>query len=126
MLILREAFFGVRRYGQFADALGIPRPTLSNRLKKLVDSGLLTRERYAGGPIRDDYEYRLTLAGLDLFPAIMLLMEWGDTYLLDEEATATERSSLAWVHEVCGSQTHARLTCDKCSEPVTARNVRLT
>lgn len=125
MLILREAFFGVHRYGQFAQSLGIPRPTLSNRLGKLVDSGLLTRERYAGGPIRNDYEYRLTQAGLDLFPAIMILMQWGDTYLPDHPAD-TQGESLTWTHEVCGSRTHPTLTCDQCGEPVTARNVHLS
>ncbi|BBJ47167.1 hypothetical protein SSPO_098850 [Streptomyces antimycoticus] len=124
MLILREAFFGVHRYGQFAQNLGIPRPTLSNRLGKLVDVGLLIRERYAGGPIRSDYEYRLTQAGLDLFPAIQILMEWGNTYLPDEPAGSG--SKVAWTHDVCGSPTHPRLTCDQCGEPVTAHNVHLT
>ena len=61
MLILRETFFGVRRYGQFARNLSIPRPTLSSRLRKLVDSGLLDRVQYANGP--DRFEYRLTDAG---------------------------------------------------------------
>ncbi|AEM84361.1 winged helix-turn-helix transcriptional regulator [Streptomyces violaceusniger] len=124
MLILREAFFGVQRYGQFAQNLGIPRPTLSNRLGKLVDVGLLIRERYAGGPIRSDYEYRLTQAGLDLFPAIQILMEWGNTYLPDDPAGSG--STVAWTHDVCGSPTHPRLTCDQCGEPVTAHNVHLT
>jgi DNA-binding HxlR family transcriptional regulator len=62
MLILREAFFGVRRYGQLARNLGIPRPTLSTRLRTLVDAGLLERVRYATEP--DLYEYRLTGAGI--------------------------------------------------------------
>src|SRR5919198_2738601 len=78
-LILREAFFGVRRYGQLARNLGIPRPTLSARLRTLVDAGLLKRVRYARDP--DRYEYRLTRAGLDLFPSIVTLMRWGDQYL---------------------------------------------
>ena len=50
MLILREAFFGVRRYGQLVRNLGIPRPTLSARLRTLVDAGLLERVRYATEP----------------------------------------------------------------------------
>jgi DNA-binding HxlR family transcriptional regulator len=79
MLILREAFFGVRRYGQFARNLGIPRPTLSLRLRKLVDAGLLDRVPYSTDPER--YEYRLTQAGRDLFPAVIALMRWGDKYL---------------------------------------------
>jgi DNA-binding HxlR family transcriptional regulator len=63
MLILREAFFGVRRYGQLVRNLGIPRPTLSARLRRLVDAGLLERVRYATEP--DRYEYRLTRAGIE-------------------------------------------------------------
>src|SRR5436190_10096444 len=83
MLILREAFFGVRRYGQLARNLGIPRPTLSARLRMLVDAGLLERVRYATEP--DRHEYRLTQAGLDLFPPIVALMHWGDTHLAGPE-----------------------------------------
>ena len=69
LLILREAFFGVRRYGQLVRNLGIPRPTLSTRLRTLVDAGLLERMRYATEP--DRHEYRLTRAGIDLFPSIV-------------------------------------------------------
>src|SRR2546421_13056381 len=68
MLILREAFFGVRRYGQLARNLGIPRPTLSGRLRTLVDAGLLERVPYAIEP--DRHEYRLTQAGSGPFPSV--------------------------------------------------------
>src|SRR5689334_12017895 len=83
MLVMREAFFGVRRYGQLARNLKIPRPTLSSRLRTLVNAGLLERVRYAQDP--DRYEYRLTEAGRDLFPAIVTLMRWGDTHLAGPE-----------------------------------------
>ena len=83
LLILREAFFGVRRYGQLARNLNIPRPTLSSRLRTLVDAGLLERVPYARDP--DRYEYRLTDAGRDLFPAIVTLMRWGDEHLAGPE-----------------------------------------
>src|SRR5690242_8619857 len=79
MLILREAFFGVRRYGQLARNIGVPRPTLSARLRKLVDTGLLERAQYAREP--DRFEYRLTAVGRDLFAAVVTLMQWGDKYL---------------------------------------------
>src|ERR1700680_3699993 len=74
LLILREAFFGVRRFGALARNLNIPRPTLSARLRTLVDAGLLERVPYAHDP--DRYEYRLTDAGRDLFPALVALMRW--------------------------------------------------
>src|SRR3982074_1523948 len=79
LLILREAFFGVRRFGQLARNLNIPRPTLSARLRSLVDAGLLDRVLYSRGP--DRHEYRLTEAGRDLFPAVVALMRWGDAHL---------------------------------------------
>lgn len=121
MQILRACFFGVRRYGQFAHELGIPRPTLSDRLSKLVDAGLLRRERYAGGPIRADYEYRLTQAGLDLFPVVVMLMGWGEKYLDPEPG----RPPAVWTHETCGSRTHPAVTCDRCGKPVTAHDLHL-
>src|SRR6202043_4203445 len=79
LLILRETFFGVRRFGQLARNLGIPRPTLSARLKTLVDADLLARVPADEDPER--HEYRLTAAGRDLFPAIVALMRWSDGYL---------------------------------------------
>src|ERR1700719_3263803 len=79
LLILREAFFGVRRYGQLARNIKIPRPTLSSRLRTLVEARLLERVSYASDP--DRHEYRLTDAGRDLFPAIVALMRWGDEHL---------------------------------------------
>src|SRR5919201_2176865 len=83
LLILREAFFGVRRYGRLARNLQIPRPTLSARLRTLVDAGLLERVLYARDP--DRHEYRLTDPGRDLFAAIVALMRWGDEHLAGPE-----------------------------------------
>jgi DNA-binding HxlR family transcriptional regulator len=70
LLILREAFFGVQRFGQLARNLNIPRPTLSSRLRMLVNVGLLERVPYSRDPER--HEYRLTDAGRDLFGAIVV------------------------------------------------------
>src|SRR3982074_3789674 len=79
LLIVREAFFGVQRFGQLARNLNIPRPTLSSRLRMLVDVGLLDRVPYSQDPER--HEYRLTDAGRELFGAIVVLMQWGDKHL---------------------------------------------
>lgn len=116
LMILREALFGVRRYGQLARNLGIPRPTLSARLRSMVDSGLLERVLYASDPNR--YEYRLTPAGRDLFGAAALLMRWGDKYLAGPEGPA-----LVLRHHVCGRITEPTLTCGTCGKPITAHNV---
>ena len=116
MLILREAFFGVRRFGQLARNLNIPRPTLTTRLRKLVDVGLLDRVRYASDP--DRFEYRLTLAGRELFGAIVVLMRWGDTHLAGPEGPP-----IVLTHENCGEVTHPKLTCDVCGGEITIHNV---
>jgi DNA-binding HxlR family transcriptional regulator len=116
-MILREAFFGVRRYGQLARNLNIPRPTLSLRLRKLVDSGLLDRVLYSTEPER--HEYRLTEAGRDLFPAVISLMRWGDTYLAGPEG-----APIVLRHETCGKVTRPHVTCDVCGEEIDTRNVR--
>src|ERR1700693_1157666 len=71
LLILREAFFGVQRFGQLARNLNIPRPTLSSRLRMLVNVRLLERVPYFRDAER--HEDRLTDAGRDLFGAIVVL-----------------------------------------------------
>lgn len=75
LLIVRDAFHGVRRFGDFATQLGIPRAVLANRLKLLVHEGVLTRED-AGGAV----EYRLTAKGVALWPIVRELMNWGDDH----------------------------------------------
>lgn len=116
LLILREAFFGVRRYGQLARNLNVPRPTLSSRLRTLVEGGLLEKVAYATEP--DRYEYRLTDAGLDLFPAIVALMRWGDRHRPHPHGPP-----IVLHHRTCGSVADPRLVCAHCGEEINARNV---
>jgi DNA-binding HxlR family transcriptional regulator len=116
LLILREALFGVRRYGQLVRNLGIPRPTLSARLRSMVDSGLLERAPYARDP--DRYEYRLTGAGRELFGAAVMLMRWGDRYLAGPEGPP-----IVLRHHACGEIADPRLVCRKCGDELTAHNV---
>lgn len=76
MLIVRDAFFGLRRFDQFQKSLGIARNVLSDRLKKLVQAGVLSKSEGPGHP-----EYRLTEKGLGLQPIMIAMTQWGDTYL---------------------------------------------
>src|SRR5947209_18479443 len=115
-MILREALFGVRRYGQLARNLGIPRPTLSARLRSMVDAGLLERVPYAHDP--DRYEYRLTEAGRELFGAAAMLMRWGDKYLAGPEGPP-----IVLRHQVCGEIADPALVCAKCGKEITPNNV---
>ncbi|WP_296223728.1 winged helix-turn-helix transcriptional regulator [Ralstonia sp. UBA689] len=81
LLVLREAFSGVTRFDEFLRRTGCSTAILSSRLKVLVAYGILRRVPYQepGDRVRD--AYRLTRAGVDLLPAIVALMQWGDRYL---------------------------------------------
>ena len=79
ILILREAFFGTRRFEDFQQHLGIARNILTARLRKLCDSGVLERVPVKQGAKR--HEYRLTQMGRDLQPTLIALTQWGDRWL---------------------------------------------
>lgn len=79
-MILRAAFNGVRHFEDFLDQLGIARNILSNRLSRLVESGILKREHCSDD--RRRIEYRLTEKGHDLLPAMLALRQWGEKWAL--------------------------------------------
>src|SRR5829696_9596419 len=70
LLVLREAFLGVRRFADFQRILGAPRAVLTDRLATLVEHELLVRVPYQAEGERQRSEYRLTAKGLDLHPAL--------------------------------------------------------
>jgi DNA-binding HxlR family transcriptional regulator len=115
-LVLREAFFGVRRYGYFQRNLGIGRNVLAARLSALVEHGLLKRVRYRTDP--DWYEYRLTRAGFSLFPVILALKEWSDQYLLDPDGPTLDIH-----HHSCGAKLTPIVVCKCCGQPISANDV---
>ncbi|MDJ0949491.1 MAG: helix-turn-helix domain-containing protein [Alphaproteobacteria bacterium] len=80
LLIIREAFYGARRFAQFQRNLGIARNILTVRLRKLVETGVLERVPVRPGAKR--YEYRLTEMGLEVLPILVALMQWGDRWML--------------------------------------------
>ena len=83
MLILRDCFFGVRRFEQFQERLGITRHVLADRLRKLEAAGVLRRELYQERPPR--HEYRLTEKGKDLYPVLLTIVEWANRHVPGEE-----------------------------------------
>ena len=115
-LILREAFFGVRRYSELARNLGLSRKILSERLHKLVEFGILERRLYRRDP--DRHEYVLTSAGKELYPAVVALLSWGDRYLAGPEGPP-----LLLRHRVCGKHAAHALLCTHCGEPLRAADV---
>jgi len=117
LLILRDAFNGVRRFDDFLESLGIARNILADRLQHLVDDGILERRRYQQRP--DRFEYRPTQKGRDLFPVLMAMREWGDRYL-----ATVAGPPLRLTHRACGAEIATAVRCPHCGEPVTARDVR--
>ena len=119
LLVLREAFYGVRRFDDFHAALGCARNLLSARLKTLVANGLLERRAYRDDRGRRRYEYRLTEKGLDVFPALVALMAWGDRWAADDTGPAVMLE-----HRDCGERVSVQLRCDAGHAPLGARHTR--
>lgn len=117
MLILRDAFLRIRKFEDFQKDLGISRQRLSERLKKLVDEGVLKRTAYQSGPTR--FEYCLTAKGLDLYPVIMAMVNWGDKYL-DKGMGAP----MLYKHTKCDHYFTAQLSCSECGEVLSPIEVR--
>lgn len=84
-MILRSALFGVRRFDDFQRELGTPRTVLSERLKKLVENGLMARQMYKADGNRARPEYVLTPMGEALRPALISLTQWADDWLATGE-----------------------------------------
>jgi DNA-binding HxlR family transcriptional regulator len=91
LLIVRDAFLGLRRFDEFQENLGIARNVLTDRLNRLVDEGILERVRYSERPER--YEYRLTQKGRDLNLALTSLRQWGDKYLSEKPSRLLRRKA---------------------------------
>jgi DNA-binding HxlR family transcriptional regulator len=106
-LVLREAFNGVRRFDDMQRRTGMPRQVLSQRLARLVAEGLLRRVPYQERGQRSRDEYRLTDKGLDLYPVLVALMEWGDRYEGDADGPP-----VLLRHRDCGEPVRLHLTCE--------------
>jgi DNA-binding HxlR family transcriptional regulator len=116
LLVLRDAFLGVRRFEQFQRDLGTTRHILSDRLAKLVEHGILERVRYQAKPER--YEYRLTGKGLELHPVLLALVGWGDRWMAGDAGPP-----VVYVHRDCGRQISPAFTCPDCGAAITPRNL---
>lgn len=114
MMILRECFRGERRYDHFRAKLGLGSNVLNDRLRLLTDEGVLERIRYQDNPPR--HEYRLTPKGADLYPVLVALINWGDTY-------QNEVPPVRLVHRDCGHAAEPRMTCTHCDQPISWRDM---
>jgi DNA-binding HxlR family transcriptional regulator len=111
LMIIRDAFYGIRRFGDFASQLGIPRAVLTSRLKDLVQEGVLTRD--------DDGGYQLTDKGVRLWPALRALMTWGDDFYSPGGVKRTVR------HAGDGGSLDQAGRCETCGELVPVPEIEI-
>jgi len=106
ILVLREAFNGVRRFDQIRDHVGVSEAVLADRLRKLVTANVLEAVPYREPGQRTRKEYHLTAKGTDLHPVMIALLAWGDRHCTDPEGPA-----LSVTHRDCGEAVEAVVQC---------------
>lgn len=114
--VVGAAFRGTRTFSRFERELEIGPAQLSERLVELQELGILRADVYAG----TRHEYRLTHAGLALFPITFELMRWGNQWLLPPEQALRLR------HLPCGEPLDARWHCGHCQQVLTRQAIRFT
>ena len=115
-LILRDVWVGIRRFDEIQADLGISRKVLTERLKWLVESGVLARREYSERPPRS--EYVLTPRGEELCDVLIVMATWGDRWRAGEAGPPALHR-----HRTCGELTHAELRCGHCGEPMNAATI---
>lgn len=110
MLTMREAFYGIARFDDFAAAVGMSDATTAANLKALVSAGLLEKRPYREAGARTRSEYVLTAAGEDLMPVVFGLFDWGMKH-------AAEPPPLALRHEGCSHDVGVRMVCECGAQP---------
>jgi DNA-binding HxlR family transcriptional regulator len=116
LLILREVFLGVHRFDEIQADLGIARNVLDTRLRRLVEQGVLEKRLYQQRPPRS--EYVLTEKGLDLWPAMVALMQWGDRH------ASPAGPPVLLEHRGCGGAVNDHRICESCGKPLARTEVR--
>jgi len=117
LLIVRDVLNRRRRFDELQKSLGIARNTLAARLERLVDEDILERRAYQRNPTR--HEYFLTEKGLDLWPALIALLAWGDRH-----SPSQGGPPMVIVHKECGGRVSDRGICEECGEVLGARDAR--
>lgn len=119
LLILRQAFRGTTRFETFQAQLDISPTSLTSRLKGLVSAGVLDKFAYQEKPAR--YEYRLTRKGIDVYPVVMSMVEWGTKHFPDERG-----SEYVLEHTTCGHEfvPTTQIHCAECKSAAPALEVR--
>ena len=114
--IIALAYHGLVRFEEFHKELPVATNILSDRLKLLVDNGILYKKPYRPSVLR--YEYHLTAKGADLLPYFITLLQWGDNW-----CNHGDGPPMQVIHRVCGHALKGMVRCDQCHQEITAREV---
>lgn len=114
-LIIRECYFGTRRFDAFEAALKIPRAVLTMRLKMLVAEGILNKQVDKNHARR--FDYILTKKGWDLRPVLLAMMAWGDSYKADNVPPVLVK------HNDCGHPINIEIRCPSCDTQLSPREI---
>jgi DNA-binding HxlR family transcriptional regulator len=115
-LILRDIYVGINRFEQIHEELGISRKVLTERLKWLVENGVLETREYSTRPPR--HEYVLTTKGTELCDLLLVMVRWGDKWLAGEAGPP-----VLYRHHACGEISHVELHCSVCGKPMHATDI---
>ena len=115
-LVLRDVWVGINRFDDMQRDLGVSRKVLAERLKHLVEEGMLERRPYSERPAR--YEYVLTTKGAGFVDVLMAMAAWGDRWTAGEAGPPVLRR-----HRACGQITQVELRCSVCGEPLHSTDV---
>jgi DNA-binding HxlR family transcriptional regulator len=115
-LILRDVFVGISRFDQIQADLGISRKVLAERLKWLVDTGVLEQREYSAKPPRHDYV--LTAKGRELCDLLLVMVRWGDRW-----TAGAAGPPVLYRHHACGQISQVDLSCSHCQAPMHAGDI---
>ncbi len=115
-LIIRDVFLGNRRFSTLHKSLGINKHRLTDRLTRLLEHGVLHKQCY--DEARQRFEYRLTDKGVDLYPVLMTIVQFGNKWEVDSDGVPLEHQ-----HKSCGKITQPYLACSECHEPIRAQDI---
>lgn len=105
MLLLRDLFIGLSRFEEFRESTNIPPTTLSDRLKRLVEDGMVEKVPYQKHPLRE--EFVMTEKGRDFLPVMLSIANWGDRYDASGEGAAPMRFVVAQTNDDVELRMHA-------------------
>jgi DNA-binding HxlR family transcriptional regulator len=108
-LVIRDVYIGINRFDDLHRDLGISRKVLAERLKHLIDAGMLERRAYSERPPR--YEYVLTEMGSEFVDVLMAVVAWGDRWTAGDAGPP-----ILYRHHSCGQVTHVEPHCAACGE----------